>query len=312
MQTPRVQARRLRPIYHKDEITDFVKQWVSKGENRVGFLYGYYCEDPDYDEGIRAIVEAIYEPPQTGSWKDFQLLKDHNESGVNMIARSMGMQKLGWIYTSRNTTQYMTPKEIIMAAEFQNKHLVNHACGYKVPKWLNVIMRDYGEEGGGIIPEVFMINDQFGGIVRDGMLEPDQGDGAMIKFKDSKLDVNVPTVMKAGAPTTEVEPEFWLVSIANGASRSNKFAVLKNYYFPVENRTGGQDPMSLKMYFKRFKKDAGSGVWPKECWANFHFLYYLGLLLDWETAYTMGMYVDPESYLGEEVKNTTEILDSMI
>merc|ERR1711935_1168080 len=107
---------------NKDEITDFVKQWISKGENRVGFLYGYYCEDPSYDEGIRAIVEAIYEPPQTGSWKGFELLVDHNESGVNMIARSLGMQKLGWIYTSRNTEQYMTPKEIIMATELQNKH----------------------------------------------------------------------------------------------------------------------------------------------------------------------------------------------
>jgi hypothetical protein len=87
---------------------------------------------------------------------------------------------------------------------------------------------------------------------------------------------------------------------------------MKNYYFPVENRTGGHDPMALKNYFKRFKRDSGSKVWPKETWANFHFLYYLGVMLDFETAYTMGMYVDPEAYLGEEVKNTTEILDSMI
>ena len=30
-------------------------------------MYGYYAEDPDYKQGVRAIVEAIYEPPQIGN-----------------------------------------------------------------------------------------------------------------------------------------------------------------------------------------------------------------------------------------------------
>jgi len=29
----------------------------------VGYLYGYYAEDPVYNKGVRAIIEAIYEPP---------------------------------------------------------------------------------------------------------------------------------------------------------------------------------------------------------------------------------------------------------
>lgn len=29
----------------------------------MGFLYGYYAADPNYQNGVRAIVEAIYEPP---------------------------------------------------------------------------------------------------------------------------------------------------------------------------------------------------------------------------------------------------------
>jgi nuclear protein localization family protein 4 len=31
-------------------------------EQRIGYLYGYFAEDPHYKGGIRAIVEAIYEP----------------------------------------------------------------------------------------------------------------------------------------------------------------------------------------------------------------------------------------------------------
>jgi len=29
----------------------------------MGWIYGYYSEDPNYKDGVRAIVEAIYEPP---------------------------------------------------------------------------------------------------------------------------------------------------------------------------------------------------------------------------------------------------------
>jgi nuclear protein localization protein 4 homolog len=29
----------------------------------MGWIYGYYAEDPNYKNGVRAIVEALYEPP---------------------------------------------------------------------------------------------------------------------------------------------------------------------------------------------------------------------------------------------------------
>lgn len=46
-----------------DQLSKFVKFWVQKKhttEQRVGFLYGYYAEDPHYKNGIRLIIEAIY------------------------------------------------------------------------------------------------------------------------------------------------------------------------------------------------------------------------------------------------------------
>lgn len=46
-----------------EQISSFIKFWVQKkhmAEQRVGFLYGYYAEDPHYKGGIRVIVEAIY------------------------------------------------------------------------------------------------------------------------------------------------------------------------------------------------------------------------------------------------------------
>ena len=80
------------------EVTNFVNEWVqnSFAKQKVGFLYGYYAEDPNYKGGVRAIIEAIYEPPQIGDISGFQMLKDENENGVNRIAESLGLEKIGW------------------------------------------------------------------------------------------------------------------------------------------------------------------------------------------------------------------------
>jgi len=50
------------------EMSQFVGAWQQTGyfEQRIGYLYGYYSEDPNFPDGVRVNVEAIYEPPQIG------------------------------------------------------------------------------------------------------------------------------------------------------------------------------------------------------------------------------------------------------
>lgn len=64
------------------EISNFVNYWLNTFEERVGWLYGYYAEDPDYELGIRAVVEAIYEPPQVGTYNNVNILEDPFETQV--------------------------------------------------------------------------------------------------------------------------------------------------------------------------------------------------------------------------------------
>ncbi len=54
---------------NKAEVGKFIGLWQKTGmyEQRIGYLYGYYSEDPNYPEGVRVNVEAIYEPPQVGN-----------------------------------------------------------------------------------------------------------------------------------------------------------------------------------------------------------------------------------------------------
>jgi nuclear protein localization protein 4 homolog len=50
------------------ELQKFVQKWQNTGcgEQMMAYLFGYYSEDPNYPEGVRCNIEAIYEPPQVG------------------------------------------------------------------------------------------------------------------------------------------------------------------------------------------------------------------------------------------------------
>jgi len=106
-----------------DELAAFERHWKEFGENRLGILYGYFCEDPDYELGVRVIVETIYEPPQSANtYGSIKYLEDPLLPTVNMIAEGLQLQPVGWIFTSRNKDCYMSPEESIQAAKFQNQH----------------------------------------------------------------------------------------------------------------------------------------------------------------------------------------------
>lgn len=52
---------------HK-ELGKFIGFWQRTGyyEQRFGYLYGYFSTDPNYPEGVRVNIEAVYDPPQIG------------------------------------------------------------------------------------------------------------------------------------------------------------------------------------------------------------------------------------------------------
>jgi len=86
------------------EMASFVGNWQQSGcmEQRMAWLYGYYSEDPNYPEGVRVNVEAVYEPPQIGEMGGVWPLDDPMGTKVDMIAESLSLERVGWIFTSIN------------------------------------------------------------------------------------------------------------------------------------------------------------------------------------------------------------------
>lgn len=86
------------------EMQSFIGHWqrLGLGEQRMAYLYGYYSEDPNFPEGVRVNVEAIYEPPQIGEFSGFQELEDPDKRIVDTIANGLSLECVGWIFTSIN------------------------------------------------------------------------------------------------------------------------------------------------------------------------------------------------------------------
>jgi len=79
------------------ELNKLVNHWKRGGclEQRVAYLYGYYSEDPNYPEGVRVNVEAIYDPPQIAEMNGFYELDDPKRVQVDLLAESLGLELVG-------------------------------------------------------------------------------------------------------------------------------------------------------------------------------------------------------------------------
>lgn len=54
---------------NKEELDQFLKPWINGfyETQRMAYLFGYYAKDPNYKDGVRAVVETLYEPPKSGT-----------------------------------------------------------------------------------------------------------------------------------------------------------------------------------------------------------------------------------------------------
>jgi len=81
----------------------------------------------------------------------------------------------------------------------------------------------------------------------------------------------VPTVLTQGKGVKEIEPEFFIVSLAHGQPQHDKdFNILKIHDFPAKNRDSPATQNEFKGYLKKYKSEKS-----ERKFANFQLLLYI-------------------------------------
>ncbi|CAK9438147.1 uncharacterized protein LODBEIA_P24420 [Lodderomyces beijingensis] len=167
-------------------LNDFINVWRQTGVQRFGYLYGRYERFDKVPLGIKAVVEAIYEPPQHDELDGLTLLPWEDEPLVDDVAAKLGLQKVGIVFTDltdagsrdgrvlckrHKESYFLTNLEIIMAAKFQiqNPNITKYAnSGHFSSKFVTCVIS--GGLQGEIEPRSYQVSSGAEGLVRADMI----------------------------------------------------------------------------------------------------------------------------------------------
>uniref|UniRef100_A0A6P7FF04 Nuclear protein localization protein 4 homolog n=1 Tax=Diabrotica virgifera virgifera TaxID=50390 RepID=A0A6P7FF04_DIAVI len=261
----------------------FLNYWRVTGHQRIGFLYGNYEVHPDVPLGIKANVVAIYEPPQESSKDSIHLLPDDREEIVEQMAASLGLRRVGWIFTDllakdvqtgtvkyiRNIDSHLfSSQECIMAGHYQNMYPnpTRYASkGTFGSKFVTVCVT--GDKTNQVHMEGYQVSNQCMALVRDNCLLPTKDCPELGYVRESSDKQYVPDVYykekdsygnEVSRLARPLPVEYLLLDVpaSTPVSPQRTFNIDPNKQpFPVENRLVEghiQDFNALSTYLSQF------------------------------------------------------------
>eukprot|EP00968_Pinguiococcus_pyrenoidosus_P021130 scaffold2679_cov251-Pinguiococcus_pyrenoidosus.AAC.2 len=229
---------------------------------RVGYLYGHFTDDG------RAVVKALYEPPQRGTAIDVELHEDPRAEIVDKLAGLLNMQKVGWIFghPPREEGFHFSSPEVFMAAEQQ----LEAAEGVGDTPFVTVKVTCDAE--GRALVEGYQVSKQAMEMVAEGALEIGENPGecavnetftALVEAKEAKA----------------VDNNFFLINVAITQTDESDLV----YSFPVANRDD-LGILQTQQDLRRQIESAGKQGWSLiDRLADFQLLLYLTSALDVDT-----------------------------
>ena len=257
---------------HSSLIDHVLDIWRKTATQRFGFLLGHYEPYEKVPMGIKAVIEAIHEPPQAGEIDGIELgLPWDDETRITSLAAQCGMSIVGMIYTDLEVADpshtdaslaglvackrhadsfFLSGQEAIFAAQLQAQH--KNACrwtesGSFNSKFVTCVLS--GNPEGDIDVSAYQVSEQVMGMVDADMIEASVHP-TTIRVKPNDESRYVPDVFfrytnkygidikENASPTFPVE--YLLVTCTHGFPTEPKPRFLSST-FPIENRPGLQD-----------------------------------------------------------------------
>jgi len=242
----------------------FLQYWRETSHQRAGWLIGRYEHHPDVPLGIKAVVVAVYEPPQESSRDSLRILPDSNDEVLDEVCENLGLRRLGWIFTDLVTTggrgdkvkhfrhmdtHFLSAEEIITAASYQlqfpNKTGMASEGAFG-SKFVTVCVS--GDAENNIHLDGYQVSNQCMALVKDKILVPTRDAPELGYIKESSDEQYVPDVYFSAKdeygneikkPGRPLPVEYLLVDVPVGTPVEELFTMVviqdKNK-FPVENR----------------------------------------------------------------------------
>mmetsp|Transcript_33349 Transcript_33349/g.84942 ORF Transcript_33349/g.84942 Transcript_33349/m.84942 type:complete len:512 (+) Transcript_33349:89-1624(+) len=274
-------------VINVPEMENFIGYWqgdlLEHGMQRLGWMYGYYLEDNNYDEGCRAVLEGIYEPPQEMIGEIAQHKDDPRKDSVDRVMEACGLECIGWIFTTLllDDDQLLSPLEIQRIGRLQNEFSTDlHFTKYRLSKFVSCAIRPDASAGGAPCLNPFMVSDQCCAMVRDGILT-ESTDRKHCVVREAKKNELISDFLVESKPTKKLLTDFFIVRVNDTAPKKHQRMFI-HAKFPRENRPTqpqrGRD--DLKKYFRNVPSNEPS--WSR--YADFHLLLYIAQEMDESTA----------------------------
>lgn len=295
--------------FQKSElVNEFIDSWRTTGTQRFGYMYGRYEKFDNTPLGIKALVDAIYEPPQhdeqDGLTMDMKQV-DKELDEVDNLAEQMGLQRIGMIFTDltdagngdgsvfckrHKDSFFLSSLEIIMAAKHQLKH--QNVCkyseqGYFSSKFVTCVIS--GNIQGEIDISSYQVSTDAEALVQADMIGGSTHP-SMAYINETTLERYVPEIfyMKKNEYNLTIKDnakpafpvDYLLVSLTHGFPKENAVTRPTFKYctgFPWCNRQAmgySQDYHELKRYLYEVARGDDFNALQSKI-SNFHLLLYV-------------------------------------
>lgn len=198
-----------------DLINNLLGFWRQTATQRFGYLLGSYAPYEEVPMGVKAVVEAIHEPPQEPHADGITVgFPWEEEAKVEALAAACGLQVVGVIFTdlTQDTSSdeakkagkvvakrhansfFLSSLEVLFAANVQRRHRTPSRfsmTGHFSSRFVTCVLS--GDVDGAIAVEAYQVSDQAMAMVDSDMVEPSVDPG-VVRVKDEGPTRYIPDV----------------------------------------------------------------------------------------------------------------------